>query len=238
MCDFIVAQRQIGHAQVTDAWYPAGWLDARHDHRYDHVAIVIEGSVLELRGHFAQRHGPGWATHHGRAESHALYFPHATRVVTVSTRYTRANVRQHIDIPASPPFDSEPALELLLERIQSATSRVPNRRPPQWLVRSVKTFPWTSNVPLEETARRAGISRAHFDRVFRSFFGKPPRAYRRERKLAHACRLLLESSDTLSTVSLTSGFYDQSHFTTAFTRAYGVSPKRFRRMFAHTSYKT
>jgi AraC family transcriptional regulator len=83
---------------------------------------------------------------------------------------------------------------------------------------------------MEDLACIAGVHAAHLARTFRKRFGRTVGTYVRERRLTHAARLLRESALPLTDISAESGFYDQSHFTRAFTRRFGVSPARYRRI--------
>jgi AraC-like DNA-binding protein len=51
-------------------------------------------------------------------------------------------------------------------------------------------------------------------------------------RLARALQLLPQYDD-LTSLSLDLGFYSHSHFTTAFAKAYGYSPSKFRRVASH-----
>jgi AraC-like DNA-binding protein len=79
-------------------------------------------------------------------------------------------------------------------------------------------------VSVDELAREAGLSPAHFARAFRETVGRPPHQYILGRRLERA-RLLLDAPGArLSDVALRAGFADQAHFTRLFKRAFGVTP--------------
>ncbi len=79
-------------------------------------------------------------------------------------------------------------------------------------------------VRVDELAREAGLSSAHFARAFRESVGQAPHQYLLARRLEHARRLLDAPRATLSDVALRAGFADQAHFTRLFKRAFGVTP--------------
>jgi AraC-like DNA-binding protein len=80
----------------------------------------------------------------------------------------------------------------------------------------------------EDLARRLYLSRFHLDRIVSSVAGEPPAAFRRRLLLERAAYRLLTSSRTLLDVAVEAGYGSHEAFTRAFTRAYGVSPARWR----------
>ena len=80
-----------------------------------------------------------------------------------------------------------------------------------------------------ELARQAGLSVSQFERNFRKAFGTSPHQYLVGIRVEHACRLLLETDETVTTVAQRCGFYDHAHFTRAFTAVMGASPSVYRR---------
>lgn len=78
---------------------------------------------------------------------------------------------------------------------------------------------------LSDLAALCGLSRFHFLRAFRAATGLPPHAYRVQRRL-HLARRLILRGDALADAAFASGFADQSHFNRHFVRAYGYTPGR------------
>ncbi|HEX3511559.1 MAG TPA: helix-turn-helix transcriptional regulator [Solirubrobacteraceae bacterium] len=81
---------------------------------------------------------------------------------------------------------------------------------------------------VEDMARAAGLSRAHFSREFRAAFGEPPHAYLLTRRLERAAALLRGTDRSVIDVCLSVGLRSVGSFTTTFTRTYGVSPTAYR----------
>jgi AraC-like DNA-binding protein len=79
------------------------------------------------------------------------------------------------------------------------------------------------------------LSRAEFVRQFHAAYGLPPHAYLINLRLRKARRLLTRGL-SLAQAAQESGFFDQSHLSRRFVRAYGVSPGTYAR--AARSYKT
>jgi AraC-like DNA-binding protein len=83
-------------------------------------------------------------------------------------------------------------------------------------------------VGVEEMARAAGLSRAHFSRAFKRAFGESPRAYLLTRRLERAATLLRMTDRSVADVCLSVGLQSLGSFTTSFTRTFGMSPAAYR----------
>jgi AraC-like DNA-binding protein len=84
-------------------------------------------------------------------------------------------------------------------------------------------------VTLDELARVAGLSRYHLVRSFRAVHGLAPHAYLSALRCARVRRLLLAG---VPPVAIEAGFFDQSHLTRHFVRAFGMTPAAFQRALA------
>jgi AraC-like DNA-binding protein len=81
---------------------------------------------------------------------------------------------------------------------------------------------------VDDLARAAGLSRAHFSREFRRAFGDSPHGYLLTRRLERAAALLRSTDRTVADVCFSVGLHSVGSFTTSFTRAYGLSPTVYR----------
>jgi AraC-like DNA-binding protein len=86
---------------------------------------------------------------------------------------------------------------------------------------------FADNFGLGELAAIAGLSPFRIAHLFKAGVGLSPLAYRNQRRLKEARRLLLRG-EPIADVALQVGFADQSHLTRHFQRVVGVSPKRYR----------
>lgn len=82
-------------------------------------------------------------------------------------------------------------------------------------------------VPLRETARAVGVSPCHLPRIFRLVLGVTPGAYRAQKRVELAKRLLADGA-TIASAAAESGFTDQSHLNRAFRRYAGATPGQYR----------
>jgi AraC-like DNA-binding protein len=84
---------------------------------------------------------------------------------------------------------------------------------------------------VDDLARAAGLSRAHFSREFRRAFGESPHVYLLTRRLERAAALLRTTDRSVADVCLSVGLQGVGSFTTSFTRTYGASPTAYRASF-------
>ena len=84
---------------------------------------------------------------------------------------------------------------------------------------------------VDDLARAAGFSRAHFSREFRSAFGESPHKYLLTRRLERAAALLRSTDRSVARICFDVGLQSVGSFTTSFTRTYGASPNAYRSSF-------
>lgn len=84
------------------------------------------------------------------------------------------------------------------------------------------------DLSLEALAQQAGFSSYHFARLFRQTTGESPHQFVLRQRIERAQHLLKERNVSLARVAVESGFANQSHFTQAFKRHLGLTPRAFR----------
>ena len=112
----------------------------------------------------------------------------------------------------------------------AAVNHVP---PARHLVRAKDLADARFREPLgvDDLARAAGLSRAHFSREFRRAFGESPHAYLLTRRLERAASLLRMTDRSVADVCVSVGLSSVGSFTSTFTRTYGMSPTVYRARF-------
>jgi AraC-like DNA-binding protein len=83
-------------------------------------------------------------------------------------------------------------------------------------------------ITVEDLAAAAGLSRAHFSRVFSRTFGESPHAYLQSRRLERAAALLRYTDRSVADVCSMVGLSSVGSFTTTFGRVYGKTPTAYR----------
>jgi AraC-like DNA-binding protein len=91
--------------------------------------------------------------------------------------------------------------------------------------------------PLEvdDLARAAGLSKAHFSREFRRVFGESPYVYLLTRRLERAAALLRNTDHSVAEICLEVGLQGVGSFTTSFKRMHGMTPTAYRAAFPPAS---
>ncbi|MCW2491313.1 MAG: hypothetical protein QOH56_2527 [Pseudonocardiales bacterium] len=84
---------------------------------------------------------------------------------------------------------------------------------------------------VDDLARAAGLSRAHFSREFRRAFGDSPHAYLLTRRLERAAALLRGTDATVADICMSVGLESVGSFTTSFVRMFGKTPVAYRAGF-------
>ena len=84
---------------------------------------------------------------------------------------------------------------------------------------------------VDDLARVAGLSKAHFSREFRAAFGESPHAYLLTRRLERAAALLRITDRSVVDICFSVGLQSVGSFTSSFTRTYGMSPTAYRATF-------
>jgi len=82
---------------------------------------------------------------------------------------------------------------------------------------------------LDRLAARAGLSKFHFQRLFKAATGASPSQYQIDLRMNEARRLLRETKTSVIDVALEVGYTNPSHFAQLFRRETGLSPSDYRR---------
>lgn len=92
----------------------------------------------------------------------------------------------------------------------------------------------TEDLSLVDLAKQLNLSSFHFARLFKNSLGLSPHQYLLQNRIDRAKKLIAVSmKPSLTEIGLQVGFYDQAHFTKAFRRAVGISPKSFLRQLTN-----
>lgn len=86
-----------------------------------------------------------------------------------------------------------------------------------------------SNADLATLTR---LSTSYFCKAFRVSFGDTPQHFILNKRVEHACALMMDTPDTLADIAYACGFTDQAHLSRQFRRVIGTSPNAWRRHFS------
>lgn len=118
---------------------------------------------------------------------------------------------------------SDPVTSLSAERLGSALAPKTARRMEDYVQANLH-----GRVTLDDLVELTGMPMSEFMTAFRSTFGMTPTQFLITQRLERAKRLLMETNLDVCLVAMQSGFFDNSHLTRFFKRAYDLTPKEFR----------
>ena len=81
---------------------------------------------------------------------------------------------------------------------------------------------------LEELSSCINISRRHLERLFQNHLETSPSRYYLDLRMSYAKQLLLQTNDSITNISLASGFVNTSHFSKCYKEFFGISPSAAR----------
>ena len=94
---------------------------------------------------------------------------------------------------------------------------------------------YSQGVTLPTIAKQVHLSPFHFHRRFTELLGITPKHFLYDCQIAHAEELLLASTHELEDIAKVCGFAHQSHFTSRFKQATGLTPTRWRKVKMNTA---
>ena len=112
-----------------------------------------------------------------------------------------------------------------------ASIREMNARSTDWRIRKVAASMRSharQGAAVETFARDAGLSRAHFFRLFEASIGVPPKVFLNVVRMEKAVDAVLNQSSNLGDIGSQLGFAEPAHFTRFFRNHTGVGPREFR----------
>jgi AraC-like DNA-binding protein len=92
-----------------------------------------------------------------------------------------------------------------------------------------ETIAANSTLPVEQIAKRSGVSLSTMQRLFRAGHGITVKEYVRARNLLLARRMLEREGASVTQAAFAAGYGDPTNFSTAFKREFGLSPRTVRR---------
>ena len=81
---------------------------------------------------------------------------------------------------------------------------------------------------VEEIADACKLNRSYFSKLFKASMGCPPQEFLIRLRLSKAAELICNSSDSIGSIAAACGYPNQLHFSRAFKKRYGVSPREWR----------
>ncbi len=231
----------------------------RHSHDSLMMSFVLEGTLIESNDHSQFECSPSGLAVNPAGEAHLCQFgPSGASCLVVEVMPQRlASLRQYSINPDQPVYaekgmlsdlagriwreykvmdQSSPlAIEgLMLELLAGLARRKTEKssKLPAWLRQARDHLHDCCMEPigLQQLAGFAGVHPSHLARLFRQHFGYTVGEYQRRLRLDRAIRELVASDKTLSEIAISTGYYDQSHFSQAFRRHTGMTPLAYQKL--------
>lgn len=91
---------------------------------------------------------------------------------------------------------------------------------------------YKKNISVAYLASLCNISTVYLNNIFVNAFAMPPIKYINTLKMTRAAELLTSQMYTVSEVCFMSGFNDESHFSRAFKKQFGVAPRIYKKVIS------
>jgi AraC-like DNA-binding protein len=217
-------------AVLVNGWQPHSYV---HDPKRPRTVIL----ALYIEPEWLMVFRPGWA-----ASGAPGFFSHPSGEVSPRIRSLAMNLAA--DMMARPEARNahESALsDLMIAVIERftpwrsfpASIREMSARSGDWRIRRAAASMRAETGPgaaLDTFAKQAGLSRAHFFRLFESSIGVPPKVYLNVVRMERAVDAVLNQSASVCDISNQLGFTEPAHFTRFFRNHAGVGPREFRKV--------
>ncbi len=251
------AREQCG-AIFTDVRHSSPRKLPRHSHELAFFALVLNGHYRERCGRSEGQYAPFTLMFRPAGVPHQDEIgPHGVRLFEIELRpqwqkrlgdCSAALDSPRDDIAGGPllwlamklfrevqasPASDDLAVESLLAEMLSRAARSAHRESrhaPPWLSRILDKLQaeHCRRFTLDDLAREVGVHPVHLSRVFRRCVGEGIGEHVHRLRVRTACERLLAKQVSLSELSFSTGFADQSHFTRAFRKITGMTPAAFR----------
>ena len=242
---------------LSEIEYPPNFRQAKHDHPWTSVTLVLGGGLEERVGSTVETAAPLSVVVKPAGTEHA------DRVGSVGARTFQLALRPdllegdrsphrtlgdwrwfHAGAPARhflsllklfraetrDESSVEAAVFDLLGSLESQDGTNGTGRPPRWLATVVDEIDddFAMGLRVRALAMKAGVHPISLARAFRRHYGVSVTDRIRSRRVQAAAALLSRSSPPLSDVAYSAGFADQSHMCRDFKAGTGLTPGRFR----------
>lgn len=255
-------RRTVRGARFTEGTHRAGGVIPWHTHEDATMCLVLHGRFAEYSsGHVADCHPsslkfmPAGERHWNRfhvgdvhgfmAELDSTPFSSDPPLLAALSRQVQFVTGPEVTLArrlygefqkndSAAPLAMEGLLLELLAQLARTSERLRPGDCPPWARRAREIVREYVATPLSVAAiaDEVGVHPATLARGFRRAFGCSIGDMQRQLRLELALTDLADSARPLAQVAQRAGFYDQSHFTNLFRRAYGTTPARYRREFA------
>ncbi len=218
-------------AVLVNAWEPHAYI---HDPLRKHALIL----ALYIEPEWLRSFRPNWA-----ASGAPGFFEQSAGVVTAHIRQTALDLAaEMVHEPGASRRQEHLLSELMIAVIERFTPwrtigaslrEIARSNAIDWRVgRAISLMRTNPAAPLsiEKLAKSAGLSRAHFFRLFEESTGVTPHVFLNVLKVEIAVGAIVEGDETFAVLSDRLGFSAPAHFTRFFRDHCSVAPSEFRQV--------
>lgn len=242
---------------LAETVYTPGHRLARHAHERPFFSMLVQGDFREVHDRGVRHCGPASLVFYPEHEPHRERFgdtggrgfhvevgtPWLERMreegwtyaagsfQSVGARLNALMVRLHASFLSG--ASALAAEEIVVEMLSCVTDTDDlghEASPPAWLtrVRDRIHAGYRDAIRVADLADEAGVHPVHVGRVFRRHHGMTIAEYVRALRIEDARRALFDTTRSLTSIALATGFSDQAHFSRRFKEVVGVPPGRYR----------
>jgi AraC family transcriptional regulator len=252
----VLSELETPALKMEERVYAAGLSVPRHSHDTSNFIYIVAGSHWAGHSRGGDTCNPRTVRFLPAGEPHEIYFPVGCRCLHIELRQPILDVAaQDGRIICSPgelaqpsaaalgarlhrefqhkddvsPLDVESAVMQLL--LSGGEKSKPRRGPvPAWLlrIREMLREQQHPRLTLAELSLCVGRHPVQISRQFHHHFGCTISEFMRRVRIAQAQAMLARRDLQIAEIALACGFFDQSHFTTAFRKLTGMPPRRYR----------
>ena len=85
-----------------------------------------------------------------------------------------------------------------------------------------------NDITVEDIADSCGLNRSYFGKIFHDIIGKSPQEFLISYRMTKAAELLKLTGLSVADIGNAVGYPNQLHFSRAFKKVYGISPRNWR----------
>ncbi len=254
----VEATHAVAGLRISENGHVPGERIPMHVHAHPFICIVVAGGFTEQSGRKSTECRVGSVIWHPEGEAHEDRFAaHGGRCIGIefdgswlsrlgesevlpdgwtvarggAPSWLAARISRELTQPDTLASFALEGLTCALMAELARSDRPATSTRPAWIDRSVARLREQFSAPptIAALAADAGVHRSHFVRVFRRHMGCTVSDFVRRLRIDWACgELRRREGPSLSDLALAAGFADQAHFSRAFTRITGTTPRVYR----------
>ncbi len=83
-------------------------------------------------------------------------------------------------------------------------------------------------ISVEDMAKKCNLNRSYLGKIFKAALNQTPQEFLIQYRMAKACEQLKTTNRSISSISASVGYPNQLHFSRAFRKIYGISPREYK----------